>query len=258
MASRPFTQKLAELTADLARAGDGLDHPLLKTQNQHAPVAVVVVTSSRGLCGGYNSNVLRATAAASDELQRGGAAGIELHVHGKKGIASFKFSRQPMASQSFAIGEAPKFKDVEPLANELIRRFLAGEISAAHMIYTRFHSASRQRAESIQLLPLVPAAPASGGATAASSVGRKVDYEFRPDPASLLDDLLPATAKVQMFQAFLDAAVSEQSARMVAMKAATDASEEMIKTLSRQYNRARQTAITMELLDIVGGANALS
>jgi F-type H+-transporting ATPase subunit gamma len=254
VASRPYTEKLAELTADLARAGDGLDHPLLKTQNPQAPAAVVVITSSRGLAGGYNSNILRAAAVSTDELRRAGAQ-TELHVHGKKGIAFYKFSRQAMASQSFAIGETPKYEEVEPIANELIRRFLAGEVSAVHLTYMRFYSAGKQRPETIQLLPLVPAAtPAVEGGAKSHSV----DYEFRPDPKSLLDALLPATARIRLFQAFLDAAVSEQIARMVAMKAATEASEEMIKTLSRQYNRARQTHITMELLDIVGGANAIS
>src|SRR6187401_1666168 len=117
VAARPFTQKLAELMADLGRAGDGLDHPLLKSQNPQAPVAHVVVTSSRGLCGGYNANILRTATTTTEELRRAGASQIELHVHGKKGIAYFKFSQQPMATQSFAIGESPKFKDVEPIAN---------------------------------------------------------------------------------------------------------------------------------------------
>ena len=259
VASRPYTEKLAELTADLARAGDGSDHPLLRTQDPSAPGALVVVSSSRGLCGGYNASVLRTAAAKLEATRAAGAGseGMELHVHGKKGIAFFKFTRQAMASQSFAIGEAPKFDEVEPIANELLRRFLAGEISAVHLTYMRFYSAGKQRPETIQLLPLVPSS-APGGVTAASSVDRQVNYEFRPDPKSLLDALLPATARIRRFQAFLDAAVSEQIARMVAMKAATEASEEMIKTLSRQYNRARQTHITMELLDIFGGANALA
>jgi F-type H+-transporting ATPase subunit gamma len=117
----------------------------------------------------------------------------------------------------------------------------------------RFYSASRQRPEVVQLLPLAATAPK---ATAAAQ--RAVDYEIRPEPEKLLSELLPATVRIRLFQAFLDAAVSEQIARMVAMKAATEASEDMIKTLSRQYNRARQTQITMELLDIVGGANALA
>jgi len=254
VASRPYTEKLAELVADLARAGDGLDHPLLKTRNPSAPAAVLVLTSSRGLCGGYNSSILR-TALGFLKERRLGAAPSEVSVHGKKGLAYFKFIKMAFTPPEAEISDPPRFEQVEPLANTLIRRFLDGEISAVHVTYMRFYSASKQRPETIQLLPLAPTAPpaGSGGAKA-----RAVDYEFRPEPGALLDDLLPAVARIRLFQAFLDAAVSEQIARMVAMKAATEASEEMIKTLSRQYNRARQTQITMELLDIVGGANALA
>ena len=250
-ASKPYTEKLAELVADLARAGDGLEHPLLQTLNPAAPEAVLVLTSSRGLCGGYNANVMRTAQGFLGECQTAGRP-TELQVFGKKGIGYFKFIRQPMARQSSEIGEAPRFEQVEPVANELIARFLSGQLSAVHVAYMRFLSAGRQRPEVIQLLPLVPTA-AAGEAKA-----RAVDYEFLPEPKALLDALLPATARARLFQAFLDAAVSEQIARMVAMKAASEASEEMIKTLTRQYNRARQTQITMELLDIVGGANALA
>jgi len=255
VASRPYTQKLAELVADLARAGDGLDHPLLRPKNPAAPAAVVVVTSNRGLCGGYNSSILR-TALGFLEERRAGALPTEVSVFGKKGNAYFRFIRQPFTAPPTEIGDAPRFEHAEPVANTLIQRFLDGEISAAYVTHMRFHSASKQRPETIQLLPLAPtvaAADPAGGAKA-----RAVNYEFRPEPAALLDDLLPAVARIRLFQAFLDAAVSEQIARMVAMKAATEASEDMIKNLTRQYNRARQTHITMELLDIVGGAYALA
>ena len=251
VASRPYTEKLAELVADLARAGDGLDHPLLKTRNPSAPAAALVLTSSRGLCGGYNSSILR-TALGFLEERRLGAQPSEVSVHGKKGLAYFKFIKMAFAPPESEISDPPRFEQVEPLADTLIRRFLDGEISAVHVTYMRFYSASKQRPETIQLLPLAPTAGLEG------VKAKAVDYEFLPEPGALLDDLLPAVARIRLFQAFLDAAVSEQIARMVAMKAATEASEEMIKTLSRQYNRARQTQITMELLDIVGGANALA
>jgi F-type H+-transporting ATPase subunit gamma len=263
VASRPYTEKLAELVADLARAGDGLDHPLLKTKNPSAPAAVVVVSSSRGLAGGYNSSILRTAVAFLDERKKA-AQPSEVQVYGSKGIAYFKFIRQPVAATAREVSDPPRFEQVEPIANTLIERFLAGEISAVHVTYMRFYSAGKQRPETIQLLPLAPALPASsagegtGTARAGGETSRAVNYEFRPEPTALLDDLLPAVARIRLFQAFLDAAVSEQIARMVAMKAATEASEDMIKTLSRQYNRARQTQITMELLDIVGGANALA
>jgi F-type H+-transporting ATPase subunit gamma len=132
--------------------------------------------------------------------------------------------------------------------------FLAGRISGVEVAYMRFYSAGRQRPEVATLLPLVADRPA----LESSAPKAPIEYEFRPDPRTLLTELLPATVRVRLYQAFLDAAVSEQVARMAAMKAATDASEDMIKSLTRQYNRARQTHITMELLDIVGGANALA
>ncbi|HEX9801172.1 MAG TPA: ATP synthase F1 subunit gamma [Thermoanaerobaculia bacterium] len=251
VASRPYTEKLAELVGDLSRGADGIDHPLMRSQDPAAPAALVVLTSMRGLCGGYNANVLRA---AQERLAawRGESHAYQLRVFGKKGIAYFRYQRQEMAEQNLSVGDTPRFDKVEPVVTALIADFLAGRIAEAHVVYMRFYSAGRQRPEIVQLLPLVREAPAG------EPKQRAVEYEFRPDAATLLAELLPATVRVRLFQAFLDAAVSEQIARMVAMKAATEASEEMIKTLTRKYNRARQTHITMELLDIVGGANALA
>ena len=251
VASRPYTEKLAELVGDLSRGAEGIDHPLMRSQDPAAPAALVVLSSMRGLCGGYNANVLRA---AQERLAawRGAGRAHELRVFGKKGIAYFRYQSREMAEQNISVGDTPRFDKVEPVVTALIADFLAGRIAEAHVVYMRFYSAGRQRPEIVQLLPLVREAPAG------EPKQRAVEYEFRPDAATLLAELLPATVRVRLFQAFLDAAVSEQIARMVAMKAATEASEEMIKTLTRKYNRARQTHITMELLDIVGGANALA
>ncbi len=265
VATKPYTEKLAELVADLSRAAGSVDHPLLKTHDDVNRSALVVLTSDRGLAGGYNSNVLRA-AVAHIEDQR--TRGVEPRVHmvGRKGINFFKFLRREMTEQTTGIGDKPRFDQVEPIANELMNQFMRGEIASVHVAYMRFHSAGVQRPAVVQLLPLSThsvetpqsAASASPGATPPGRLSRGVEYEFSPDPRSLLDELLPAVVRVRLFQAFTDAAVSEQVARMVAMKAATDAAEDMIKALTREYNRARQTQITMELLDIVGGANALS
>jgi F-type H+-transporting ATPase subunit gamma len=251
VAARPYTEKLAELVADIGRAAGAIEHPLLRTRERVERAALVVLTSQRGLCGGYNSSVLRAAFAHLEE-QEGRGVPTDVHMVGRKGVAYFRFVRRPLHDQSTHISDRPRFEEVEPLANSLMERFLRGEVDAVHVGYMRFHSASRQRPEVIQLLPLAPAAGA------ASPAPREVLYEFHPDPATLLAELLPATVRVRLYQAFIDAAVSEQIARMVAMKAATEASEEMIRGLTLKYNRARQTAITMELLDIVGGANALA
>jgi F-type H+-transporting ATPase subunit gamma len=266
MATKPYSQKLAELAADLARAAGDVDHPLLATHDDVKRSALLVLTSARGLAGGYNAHVLRAAVAHLDELA---GRGIESQVHmvGKKGIAYFRFLRRPMAEQTPTFGERPKFDQVEPIATSLIESFLRGEIGSAYVAYMRFLSAGQQRPEVMQLLPLSGIAeeggkPAgAGGGAPGQEPGerrRAIEYEFSPAPRELLDELLPAVIRVRLFQAFNDALVSEQVARMVAMKAATDAAGDMIRDLSRQYNRARQTQITMELLDIVGGANALS
>lgn len=257
-ATKPYSQKLAELAADLSRAaGEEVSHPLLATHDEVPRSALVVLTSDRGLAGGYNAGVLRAALAHLDEQRE---RGIETDVHmvGKKGIGYFRFLRRPVAEQTTGIGDKPRFDQVEPIANALMARFLAGEIASAHVASMQFHSAGVQRPGVMQLLPLAERAPEPPAGAGPGTPGRQIEYEFSPGPAELLDELLPATVRVRLFQAFTDAAVSEQVARMVAMKAATDAAGDMIKTLTRQYNRARQTQITMELLDIVGGANALS
>lgn len=250
VATRPYTEKLAELVADLSRAAGSVEHPLLKTNEGVDRSALVVLTSDRGLAGGYNSNVLRAALAHLDRQPAGMTA--DVHMVGKKGISYFRFLRRPVAEQTSGIGDRPRFDQVEPIANALIDRFVRGEIAAVHVAYMKFLSAGQQRPVVVQLLPLQPEVRKG------EEKAKSVEYEFSPDPRQLLDELLPATVRVRLFQAFNDAAVSEQVARMVAMKAATDAAQDMIKALTREYNRARQTQITMELLDIVGGANALS
>lgn len=253
VATKPYTEKLAELVADLSRAAGSVDHPLLRGNPDTGRSALVVLTSNRGLAGGYNAGVLRT---AVEHLDRQKAAGLATDVHmvGKKGVAFFRFLRRAITEQTVTISDKPRFEQVEPIANALMDRFIRGEISSVHVAYMRFHSAGVQRPAVVQLLPLKPETETSEGAGAASAV----EYEFSPDPRQLLDELLPATVRVRLFQAFNDATVSEQVARMVAMKAATDAAGDMIKSLTREYNRARQTQITMELLDIVGGANALN
>jgi len=253
-ASKPYTNKLAELAADLTGAAGDVTHPLMQTHEDVPHSSLLVLTSMRGLCGGYNASVLRSALAHLNEREKADLT-TDVHVVGMKGIAYFRFLRREMVQQTDDIDDRPKYEQVEPIADEMIRRFKAGEISSAHVSYMQFLSAGKQRPHVMQILPLAPEAP-EGEDTPAK--GPSIEYEFSPAPEEILDDLLPATVRVRLFQCFLDAAVSEQISRMVAMKAATDAAGDMIKLITRQYNRARQTAITMELLDIVGGANALA
>ena len=254
VAGRPYTDKLAELVGNLAQAAKGLDHPLLQVPKEERSSALVVLTSSRGLCGGYNTNVLRSTIEHVDEKA---AAGVdtELQVVGKKGIGYLRYLGRKMAEEITTIGDQPRFEEVEPIANSLMERFIAGELDSVWISYMKFISPGKQRPVVECLLPL---SPEEALGSAEEKDGAEVQYEFSPAPQELLQELLPATVRVRFYQAFMDATVSEHVARMVAMKAATDAAEDMIKRLTAQYNRARQTQITMELLDIVGGANALA
>jgi len=251
-ATKPYTEKLEELVADLSDASGNIEHPLMKQPEGAKPSVHLVLTSMRGLCGGYNANILRTAIAELDEAASAGRA-VDVHMVGKKGIGYFKFLKRETAARITNIGDTPRFETVEPIANELMSRFVHGELAAVHVTYMQFVSAGQQRPTTIQLLPI---SRESGGESEAQGK-RRVEYEFSPDPKQLLDELLPASVRARLFQCFTDAAVSEQIARMVAMKAATDAAGDMIQTLTSKYNRARQTHITMELLDIVGGANAI-
>ncbi len=250
-AGKPYTEKLAQLVGGLARAADGLDHPLMQVHEGVDREALLVLTSDRGLCGGYNANVLKATMDHIDARRDDGVES-EVTMVGGKGVANFAFRNRPVADEITGLGDSPRFDQVEPVANRLMDAFVRGEIAALHVGYMKFVSTGKQIPVIEQILPLSYEAPEG------EEGGANVEYEFSPSPQELLDELLPATVRVRIFQAFTDAAVSEQVARMVAMKAATDAAEDMIKRLTMQYNRARQTQVTMELLDIVGGANALA
>lgn len=254
VAARPYTQKITALVQELSAAGgDQVDHPLMRENPQAEKDLLLVLSSSRGLCGGYNANVLRRAVATLDERQ---PRPQELHVVGKKGLGYFKFLGRTVDRAVLGVDDRPRFEQIEPIAAEMIRRYEAGELGSVSVAYMRFVSAGKQVPEVVRLLPLSreaaaePTAPPDG-------VAAEAVYDFSPPPEELFRVLLPQTVKVRLYQCFLDATVSEQVARMVAMKAATDAAGEMIKLLSRQFNRARQSQITMELLDIVGGASAL-
>jgi F-type H+-transporting ATPase subunit gamma len=224
----------------------------MATHPEAGRAALVILTSNRGLCGGYNANVLREGRAFLDERETQGLA-VDTTMVGKKGVGFFRFLKRPVAEAMTELGDIPSFDQVEPLAQRLMDRFTAGEIESLHVAYTRFVSTARQIPVVEQLLPLAQ----ETSDEEAADLGR-VDYEYSPTPKELLEELLPATVRVRFYQCFTEAVVSEQIARMVAMKGATDAAGDMIKRLTQQYNRARQTQITMELLDIVGGANALA
>jgi F-type H+-transporting ATPase subunit gamma len=253
-ASKPYTQTIFELVGDLAGAAGEVSHPLLQ-EGSAGPELTLIITSDRGLCGPYNGAVLRKVMALFRETPSARAGLIELV--GKKGAGALKFNKVPVAKQH-AIGDKPTYEQIQAIAEDYMARFTRKEVSKVRVVYMKFITAGRQVPEVLQLLPFDPSAakPAAkpGEAPAAKA---SVNYEFSPDAATLLGELLPAAVKAVLFQALQEAVVSENVARMVAMKAATDNAGKMGKALTRKFNRARQTQITTELTEIISGAAAL-
>ncbi len=250
--SRPYTERITELVRQLSRDQGEISHPLLQTNSESKRSQFIVITSNRGLCGGYNGGILRAAIGHLEHREQAGET-VDIYAIGKKGISYLKFLGRPLAATDTRFEDKPQFSEVEPMATQLMDAYERREIDAVHVAYMRFFSTGVQRPQVLQLLPIEPpTADAETGAAAAP-----VQYDFTPPPRELLAELLPETVKVRLFQCFIDAAVSEQTARMVAMKAATDAAGDMVRTLTQHYNRARQTQITLELLDIVSGAEAI-
>ena len=253
-ASKPYAERITEFVEELSAAGGDVTHPLLAEHAEAPKAAVLVITSNRGLCGGYNSGLLRAAAEHEQAMSEAGRE-LERHVVGKKGVTYYRFLRKPLAAAAVDFPDTPGFADVQPLADGFMKLYTEGGYASIHVVYSQFISAAKQIPTCLQLLPIRRATTAEDEP---APPGRaETQYDFSPPPATLLQNLLPVTVRARLFQCFMEATVSEQVARMVAMKAATDAADEMIKLLSRQYNRARQTQITTELLDILGGAEAL-
>jgi F-type H+-transporting ATPase subunit gamma len=263
-----YTRKIAELVADLGTTAAEASHPLLENRAEVKKALLLVITSNRGLAGGYNGNVLRAATRRMQDFEADGAA-RSVEVAGKRGIAYLRYRGVALDAAYTRFEDRPQFDEVEALAEKYIGLFLRKEIDRVDVAYTRFVSTSRQEAVVETLLPMTAAQVGQSGpsvrhvkpvgATAAPEPkrGERTPYEFVPDPKSILEEIVPVSFKVRLFKCFLDAAVSEQIARMVAMRGATENADEMVKSLTRLYNRARQAQITRELAEIIGGAAAL-
>ena len=259
--TKPYTRKVRELVGELAATlGEDVTHPLLRPAAGTGKTALLVITSDRGLAGAYNGSVLR-SANAFIRTEEAAGRQVELTVSGKKGINYFNFQRRPIAARLDKFSDQAKYADVEVVADDFIRQFIDGKVDSVRVAYMQFVSTGQQKAEVMQLLPLASlgeAAAPPGQAKAGEKPKAETVYEFSPDAETLLDELLPLTVKAALFQAFLDATSSENVARMVAMKSATDNADKMAKALTMQYNRARQSQITTELSEIMGGVEAMS
>jgi F-type H+-transporting ATPase subunit gamma len=246
-ATEAYTRQIAELVADLGRSPAAAGHPLLEPRANPSRALLLVLNSNRGLCGGYNANVLRTARKSLSEA----TCPVDVEASGRRGIAFFRYQGITPTKTYQHFEEKPTFAQVEELAVRYMAMFRNREIDRVDVVYTRFISTSRQQAETITLLPM--AAPASKQDASAPA-----DYEFIPSVEDILDELVPTSLKVRLFKCFLDAAVSEQISRMVAMKGATENAGQLIKMLTRRYNRARQSQITNEISEIIGTVEALS
>jgi F-type H+-transporting ATPase subunit gamma len=252
-----FTRKIAELAADLSASATTVSHPLLAKREQVKNAVLLVLTSNRGLCGGYNASILRE---ATGRLRQFRAEGVnvQMELSGKRAIAYFRYQGVKAERTYTHLEEKVRYDEVEELANRYIAGYTAGSLDRVDVAYVKFLSASKQTPVVETLLPLATAAPeVRQRGTPAVAPTKAVEYDFYPGAKNILEELLPVSFKVRLFKCFLDAAVSEQIARRVAMKAATESADEMIKNLSRQYNRARQAQITKEISEIIGGVEAL-
>ena len=252
-AATAYTERITALVGHLVRGGLEVKHPLLEGREKVEHATLLVLSANRGLCGGYNSSVLRSAYARWNEFQHA-VPDARLEISGKRGISAFRF-RRIRAHETFThFEDRPAFEDVQRLANRYLDDYQAGRLDRLDVVYTKFESLSRQQAVVQTLLPLT--ALAAGGDEEGPAAA--IEYEFLPSAESIVDEVVPTSFKVKLFKCFLDAAVSEQIARMMAMKAATENADAMIDHLSMTYNRARQTQITSELLEVIGGAEALN
>jgi F-type H+-transporting ATPase subunit gamma len=252
-----YTRKIAELAADLSKNAGDVSHPLLVTRPVKKAV-LLVITANRGLCGGYNGAVQREGVHAVREYKAAGTP-FDLEVSGRRGITFFRFQGVPRTKEYTNFEDKPTFADVDVVASRYIDLYTSGQIDEVKVAYTKFINAAHQTAVVETLLPLSGVAPETRRPAAAPAAGadKKVDYEFLPDAAEILEELVPTALKVRLFKCFLDAAVSEQIARRVAMKAATENAGDLIKEITRLYNRTRQANITKEISELIAGSEAL-
>jgi F-type H+-transporting ATPase subunit gamma len=262
-AATAYTNRMTTLVHDLLSSGLEVSHPLLEDREVVKNATLHVLTADRGLCGGFNGNLQRAGYHRWLELKET-VPGCRLEISGKRGISAFKF-RGLKADATFThFEDKPAFDEVDVIASRYLDEYATGRLDRLDVVYTKFESVSRQHVVVETLLPLSaiggqPAGQDTGGASGTHAVnGRRAIYEFLPSPESILEEVVPASFKIKLFKCFLDSAVSEQIARMVAMKSATENAGDLIHRLSMQYNRARQSRITSELMDVIGGVEALS
>src|SRR5262245_50880614 len=254
-AAVPYSEQITEVVKDLAAAGASSDSPLLRGRDDIRTTCYVVMTADRGLCGGYNAGVQRA---AEGEVKADVLAGKAYNIIpvGRKAESYFRFRGYKLGQGFAGFSDNPTYDDAKRIGQHVVELYASGEVDRVELVYTRFISAGSQE---VVLRPLVPlsAETVAGGDGKAGADGTAGDYEFEPDPTAILETLLPRYVEARVYAALLNAAASEHAFRQRAMKSATDNADELIKNLSITMNRARQDSITTEIMEIVGGAEAL-
>jgi F-type H+-transporting ATPase subunit gamma len=249
--ARPYAERIQQAIRELAGITEvENEFPLLKPREEIRSSGVVVITSDRGLAGAYNSNVIRVGVGMIRDAERAGRA-TRVHSVGRKGLSYFRFRGYELASQTTGISDTPRFEDAESLGTKLVKEFIDGEVDEVRIAYTDFRSAGSQVATSTRILPI------SREEVAETKGEINPLYEFEPEPAEILSLLLPRYVNTVIFACLLESSASEHAARRRAMKAATDSGEELIKVYTRIANRERQAEITSEIMEVVGGAEAL-
>jgi F-type H+-transporting ATPase subunit gamma len=248
LAARPYAMKMTELLGNLAGSAGAEAHPLLE-QREGPRRQIVIITADKGLAGAFNANIVRRSL---EFIRESSATDLTLVVVGRKGRDFFRRRPWRIVRDMIGFWDRLALSHASELADGFMAQYLAGEVDEVHLIYNEFRSVTVQRPVRQQLLPIVHAAAAPGEGLAAA-----VDYLYEPSPAAILGDLLPRHVRTQVYRALMESLAGEYGARMTAMEAATTNAKEMIEILTIQFNKARQEKITKELLDIVGGAEAL-
>jgi F-type H+-transporting ATPase subunit gamma len=248
--ARPYTEEITAALERIVSTEGTISHPLLEHRPEADAAAVLVVTSDRGLAGPYNANVLRTAEELMAKLRQDGLE-PKLYVTGRKGVAYYRFRQRPIEQSWTGFSDAPSYADADEIVELLVEEFVSVRVDQIHAVYTDFISAGSQRAVARRFVPLVIEEVEEGPPEPIPQ------YIYEPSPERLLDALLPRYVGARVFTAMLESAASEHAARRRAMKAATDNAHELIGDLTRQYNQARQAQITQEIMEIVGGSEAL-
>jgi F-type H+-transporting ATPase subunit gamma len=251
-AAVPYSEQITEVVRDLAAAGASSDNPLLAGRDEVRTTCYVTIVADRGLCGGYNAGVLRA---AEGEVKADVLAGKDYVIVpvGRRAESYFRFRGYHLDRPFNGFSDSPAYENAKAIGEHVVELYRTGRVDRVELVYTRFITAGSQEVVNRPLVPLGTEVVEGGDGKDAQGG----DYEFEPDPTTILETLVPRYVEARVYAALLNAAASEHAFRQRAMKSATDNAEELIKNLSRIMNRARQDSITTEIMEIVGGAEAL-